>query len=129
MPSGSAERIISSQAGGYGVGTEGNVGNEANVGNGVTEGNVGNGANVGNEANEGNENIQPLQVNKSNPTAQLNDVKFTLTGSYYGIVDFLYDIQDDPEINFKIEDFNLIPAGATNVLQATFVVKNIKIVK
>lgn len=67
------------------------------------------------------------------------NVNFTLYGSYLGITDFVYDIENDDELNYRIKDFKLVPSSttsstttdnkvttvSTDALQATFVVENI----
>lgn len=67
------------------------------------------------------------------------NVNFTLYGSYLGITDFVYDIENDDELNYRIKDFKLVPSSttsstttdnkvttvSTDTLQATFVVENI----
>lgn len=67
------------------------------------------------------------------------NINFTLNGSYVGITDFLYDIENDDELNYRIKDFKLLPLTTTSTtttdntvttvstetLQATFVVENI----
>lgn len=41
--------------------------------------------------------------------AKLYDLKITLVGDYIGITDFIYDIENDDTLNFKITNFNLAP--------------------
>lgn len=67
------------------------------------------------------------------------NINFTLNGSYVDITDFLYDIENDDELNYRIKDFKLLPLTktsttttdntvttvSTETLQATFVVENI----
>lgn len=67
------------------------------------------------------------------------NINFTLTGSYLGITDFLYDIENDDELNYRIKDFKIEPfvittttttenkveTVRTDKLQAGFVVENI----
>lgn len=67
------------------------------------------------------------------------NINFTLLGSYLGITDFLYDIENDDELNYRIRDFKIQPSTetketttddkvttvSTEKLQATFVVENI----
>lgn len=67
------------------------------------------------------------------------DISFTLYGSYLGITDFLYDIENDDELNYRIKDFKIEPSTttsttttdnkvttvSTDTLKATFVVENI----
>lgn len=67
------------------------------------------------------------------------NINFTLQGSYLGITDFLYDIENDDELNYRIKDFKIEPSTttstttadnkvttvSTDTLKATFVVENI----
>lgn len=57
------------------------------------------------------------------------NLKFTATGSYIGVSDFISNIEDDSKLGFKIEDFKMTAASTenTNQVQATFVCKNISI--
>lgn len=54
------------------------------------------------------------------------NISFTATGEYLSISDFVYDIEKDPSLGFRIEEFALVPYSE-NSLQATFIVKNIAI--
>lgn len=67
------------------------------------------------------------------------NINFTLQGSYLGITDFLYDIENDDELNYRIKNFKIEPSKttsatttdnkvttvSTDTLKATFVVENI----
>ena len=67
------------------------------------------------------------------------NINFTVYGSYVGITDFLYDIENDDELNYRIKDFKIEPSStttttttdnkvttvSTDTLKATFVVENI----
>lgn len=44
---------------------------------------------------------------KSTETPDVYDLDFVLVGSYTSITDFLYDIEDDEELNFQIKNFNI----------------------
>ena len=57
------------------------------------------------------------------------DLEFTATGPYVGIADFLYDIENDSTLGFKIEDFLIDGTDDTTGLQvvATFKCKDIAI--
>lgn len=58
----------------------------------------------------------------------VKDIKFTVEGSYVGITDFIYEIENNSKLNFRIKEFKLLPKDNTgNVLRATFVVKNLRI--
>lgn len=68
-------------------------------------------------------------------------INFSLVGSYVGITNFLYNIENDDELNYKISNFKLNPTTVTSVsksgtettsvstdsLNATFTVENIVI--
>ena len=62
-------------------------------------------------------------ANTADPNAK--DIAFTITGKYVGIMDFISAIEDDSELAFRIENFNLLPDGEN--LQATFSVTGIRI--
>ena len=53
------------------------------------------------------------------------DLKFTVSGDYIPITDFIYDLEDDSKLGFEISDFSLSKGGEN--LQATFTVKNVPI--
>lgn len=65
------------------------------------------------------------------------DLEFTLEGSYDGIANFLYNIEEDESLNFRIENFKLLPitvavnngeqATTISTLQAKFSVKEINV--
>lgn len=44
---------------------------------------------------------------KSTQNEDVYDLEFTLVGSYTSITDFLYDIEDDEELNFEIKNFSI----------------------
>lgn len=52
--------------------------------------------------------IQSLTLDlKSTEIKDVYDLEFTLVGSYTRITDFLYDIENDEELNFEIKDFSI----------------------
>lgn len=53
------------------------------------------------------------------------NLRFTVTGTYISIVDFISDIENDTTLGFKIEEFRMIPSGSDSTLEATFVCKDI----
>lgn len=55
------------------------------------------------------------------------NLNFTVQGSYIGIADFVYDLENDSALGFKIENFSLTTGGSTDNLKATFICKNIEI--
>lgn len=79
---------------------------------------------LGNYAGDEGIDIKMDVVNSS--TAGRYDLNFTATGSYVGVTDYLYDIENDSELGFKIENFAMQSSGDNNV-QATFSCKQINI--
>ncbi len=52
--------------------------------------------------------VQSLNLDlKSTQTKDVYDLEFTLLGSYTSITDFLYDIENDEELNFDIKNFTI----------------------
>jgi hypothetical protein len=54
------------------------------------------------------------------------DITFTVEGTYIAITNFIYAIEDDEELNFRINNFSL-SSKSGNVLQATFTVNDVRI--
>lgn len=44
---------------------------------------------------------------KATANKDVYDLQFTLVGNYVSITDFLYDIEDDEELKFQVNNFNL----------------------
>ena len=94
---------------------------------------------VGNYATEEGVNLKfDVIKNTTSPESYSNtsndyvvcDLKFSVTGSYIHLTDFIYDIEDDDRLNFEINDFNMIvneEATESEPLNATFVVYSIKL--
>lgn len=66
-------------------------------------------------------------VASSNNTPNANDLKFTVTGNYIAITDFVRDLEEDVKLEFVIEEFELEPVakGDGTNLQAIFRVRDI----
>lgn len=72
--------------------------------------------------------VMKLEVTRGSSSTQgLYDLKFTVNGDYIGITDFIYDIENDTSLGFKIEDFKIIPGESVEDLVATFNCKDINI--
>ena len=81
---------------------------------------------IGNHATDENVVLKlEVQANSTSQATGYYDLSFTATGDYVGITDFIYDIENDSSLGFKIENFKMIPGG--NSLQATFTCTNIAI--
>lgn len=89
-----------------------------------------------------NENLKiDLEIQETSIQDTYN-IKFTLQGSYVGITNFLYNIENDDELNYKVKDFKIEPTTTatettsgntkteanTEKLTATFVVENVIII-
>jgi len=60
--------------------------------------------------------------------ADLYNISFTVTGQYLDISEFIYAIENDSKLGFKIEEFTMAPYSDDS-LQTTFIVRNIAIDK
>lgn len=81
---------------------------------------------MGNYANKQGVDLK-MDVTSNNSISKTYDLKFTVTGGYIQITDFLYDIERDNTLVFKLENFKLIPGSSTEALVGTFVCKDIKL--
>ena len=56
-------------------------------------------------------------------TTNKSTLSFTLTGAYISIINYVYAIENDSELAFRIENFKMVPAGGEGEsLTATFTV-------
>ena len=53
------------------------------------------------------------------------DLSFTAVGTYIGITDFVYALEDDEQLEFPIQNFKLVPDGEN--LCATFTISEVPI--
>ena len=53
-------------------------------------------------------------------------LNFTTTGSYVGVISYIYALENDSDLSFRIENFKMVSGGSSNVT-ATFTVNNIAI--
>lgn len=79
---------------------------------------------LGNYAKDENVVIK-IEVTSNETSASLYNLNFTVTGEYISITDFIYDIENDSKLGFKIDNFNMEMSGEK--LQATFICKEISI--
>ncbi len=79
---------------------------------------------VGQHATEKGVNIK-MDIGKGD-TEEIRDLNFTVQGSYIGITDFIYAVEEDEDLNFRVKNFKMLPDRG-EILKATFIVKNIKI--
>lgn len=81
---------------------------------------------IGTHAREEGVNLKFEITNSSTGANNVNDIKFTVDGSYIGITNFIYSLENDTDLSFTIENFKLLPYKG-EILQATFTVRNIAI--
>lgn len=84
-------------------------------------------AKIGNHATKKGVTLKLDITTSSSQTPNQYDLKFTANGQYVAISDFVAAIENDSNLNFSIENFNLVPSTDTGNLQATFKVKDIAI--
>ena len=63
----------------------------------------------------------------SNSDYKYYDINFTVQGSYVGVSLYISDLENDSELNFKIENFSMEPNDSGETVKATFVTKDIAI--
>lgn len=82
---------------------------------------------LGNHATSEGVVMQMDVLKGTNAVQDVYNLKFTATGGYIQITDFISAIENDSTLGFKIEEFKMLPAANANELQATFVCKDIYI--
>ena len=83
-------------------------------------------AKIGNHATSEGATIKMEVTKGTNTTTSTYNLKFTVTGTYISITDFISDIENDSSLGFKIEEFKMLPGNGSD-LEATFVCKDIAI--
>lgn len=71
-----------------------------------------------------------IELVSSGASENLYNLNFTVTGAYVNITDFIYDIENDSKLGFKIDEFAMEPKAETegeNSLTAKFSCKEIPI--
>ena len=82
---------------------------------------------IGNHATSEGVVMQMDVIKGANSAQDVYNLRFTATGSYISITDFISAIENDSTLGFKIEEFKMNPAASGTDLQATFVCKDITI--
>lgn len=83
-------------------------------------------ARIGNHAKKQGVNIELQIVSNDTGVSGMYNLNFTVDGSYIAITNFISAIENDGELNFRIQGFNLNP-NQGNILKSTFTVKNVAI--
>lgn len=74
-------------------------------------------AQIGKHATAQGVNLK-LEILKGTTNNYYN-LQFTATGGYIGLTDFIYALEDDSDLEFKIENFKLVPNTATATTTTT----------
>lgn len=83
-------------------------------------------ARIGTHARREGINLKLEITSSSTGANNVNDLKFTVDGSYIAITNFIYAIENDSELDFRIQNFKLLPYQ-NEILQGTFTVRNVAI--
>lgn len=67
-----------------------------------------------------------IDVTSSSASSNLYDLNFTVAGTYVGATDFIYDIENDSKLGFKIDNFAM-SSNTTAEVTASFICKDIPI--
>ena len=81
---------------------------------------------IGNHASAENVVLKlEIMANSTSEATGYYDLNFVATGDYVGITDFIYDIENDSSLGFKIEGFKMEPDG--DKVKTSFTCTNIAI--
>lgn len=83
-------------------------------------------AKIGNHADNEGVNLKFVVNSSASGSSETKDLAFTVNGSYIAITNFIYALEDDNELNFRIYDFKEVGYNG-DILQATFTVKDVRI--
>ena len=78
---------------------------------------------LGNYAKDENVVIK-IDVTAGGESSNLYNLNFTVIGTYVGATDFIYDIENDSKLGFKIDNFKMTAGSGTEVT-ASFVCQDI----
>ena len=62
------------------------------------------------------------------PDAETATLAFDITGSYVSVINFVYDIQNDEELDFKMDGIVIEGASSDREVKAKFTVEDINVV-
>ena len=75
-----------------------------------------------------NENVViKIDLVSSGTSQNLYNLNFAIEGEYINITNFIYDIENDSKLGFKIDDFKMSSGNQDNMLSASFTCKEIPI--
>ena len=68
---------------------------------------------LGNHATKNGITLKMDITNGGATENKLYNLKFTATGNYANVTEFIYEVENDSTLGFKIENFSLLPSGTT----------------
>ena len=71
---------------------------------------------LGNYAKDENVVIK-IEVTAGSASSNLYNLNFTVTGTYVGATDFIYDIENDTKLGFKIDNFKMTSGSQVEVVE------------
>lgn len=80
---------------------------------------------VGRHATSDGVNITMEVVAGNAGEANIKNLRFTVNGQYVAIIEFISSLEEDDDLNFRIEDFKMNGSGGN--LTATFTVRGVRI--
>lgn len=83
---------------------------------------------VGNLATSQGVKIKMEIVNSTLPDQEYRNLNFTVNGRYLAVAQFISSLENDSNLDFTIDNFHMSP-GTGTIIEATFVVKDVKIKK
>lgn len=63
-----------------------------------------------------------------NPVYESELINFDISGQYIAVINFIYDLENDPELAFNIDNLVMQGGSSVAVTKASFQVKNVKII-
>lgn len=79
---------------------------------------------LGNYAKDENVVIK-IDVTSGGASSNLYNLNFTVAGSYVGTTDFIYDIENDSKLGFKIDNFKMVADSSDYEVIGSFVCQDI----
>lgn len=77
---------------------------------------------------EATADIDKTQTPKTSINAKENSITIQLKGSYINVADFVFEVENDRTLRFKLDNISMKSAGGTDII-ASFEVKNLVIIK
>ncbi len=77
---------------------------------------------VGNYANDNGVKF------KMTPNSADATLSFDITGSYVAVINFIYDIQNDNELDFKVDGIVVQGGSSDQIVKANFIVRDVNVV-